>query len=118
MNPDDLAHDYDDPSLPEAVKAALQARDQRLSQGDYGYNVRSVISFRYDGPDENGFRHDIELAVFDGPLPIPAVGQRVDLWNTRPRQPFKVDRVAHWFDHSADEQVAITYVHLTVLDSD
>ncbi|MFD7540951.1 hypothetical protein [Streptomyces sp. NPDC059819] len=96
-------------SLPDAITATLAARDKVDFEQDFA-RTRQIMTFvhRTEGAEA------VELAMFEGPLPIPSVGQAVTLWITG--HPLVVQRVETHYGlggaetHPKREQVASVIV--------
>ncbi|MEV5279566.1 hypothetical protein [Streptomyces sp. NPDC052811] len=73
-------------SLPDAIAHTLAARDKADAEQDHGH-TRQIMTFVH----ASGGHEAVELGMFEGPLPVPVVGQTVTLWATG--HPLVVDRV-------------------------
>lgn len=61
--------------LPDAITATMQARQRYEEEHSYD-GVRQATTFLYrDGEQE------VDLGQFAGPMPVPAVGQTVTVWD-------------------------------------
>ncbi|WP_369384118.1 hypothetical protein [Streptomyces sp. cg36] len=65
-----------DKQLPNAIAQTLVALDKTAHTRGYEH-TRQVMTFLYQQGNEA-----IDLGLFEGPLPIPVVGQTVTLWAT------------------------------------
>ncbi|MEU3375256.1 hypothetical protein ABZ734_33080 [Streptomyces sp. NPDC006660] len=96
-------------SLPDAITATLAAREKVDSEQDFA-RTRQIMTFVHATDDAEA----VELGMFEGPLPIPAVGQNVTLWVTG--HPLVVQRVETHYGlggadtHPGREQVASVIV--------
>lgn len=84
--------------LPQPIADALQRRQRNVELQDYG-RVRQSTSFVYrDGDDE------LDLAMFEGPVPVPAKGETITLWNDMQAPLVVVDVVRHYgLGHSPED---------------
>ncbi|MFK8906583.1 hypothetical protein [Streptomyces sp. YS-3] len=90
-----------DEQLPTAIEQTLVALNKMSEMRSYDH-TRQVMTFLYQRGDEA-----IDLGLFEGPLPIPAVGQSVTLWTTG--NPLVVTRVETHYgigQHGDDKQGA------------
>ncbi|MEU1072774.1 MULTISPECIES: hypothetical protein [unclassified Streptomyces] len=90
-----------DKQLPAAIEQTLVARNHMNEARPYNH-TRQVMTFLYQRGDEA-----IDLGLFEGPLPIPSVGQAVTLWITG--NPLIVTRVETHYgigQHGEDKQGA------------
>lgn len=78
-----------DKELPTAIQQTLAALNKVNEARPYDH-TRQVMTFLYQQGDEA-----IDLGLFEGPMPIPAVGQSVTLWTTG--NPLTVTRVETYY---------------------
>ncbi|MFD7162449.1 hypothetical protein [Streptomyces violascens] len=96
-------------SLPDAITSTLAARDKVDFEQDFA-RTRQIMTFVHTTDSAEA----VELGMFEGPLPIPAVGQAVTLWRTG--HPLMVERVETHYGlggadtHPKREQVASVIV--------